>query len=185
MDRLFDNDLAGGADTLQRTNSYTGESWSTELRLEISKDNYDFVAGILYAEDDQEQENNVAISTQSTATVGGAGWLPPFPEGLGLALNSKNWEVESLAIFADYNWHVNDQLDVIFGARYTQDDVTNEVTAFGIGPTCCFPGSPGYPGGPGFDFFQSFANSPRPPASGDGRLQRYLTAFRCALSGHR
>lgn len=167
LDRVFDNDLAGGADTLIRTNSYTGESWSTELRLEISKDNYDFVAGILYAEDDQEQENNVAISSNATGTVGGVGWLPPFPQGLGLALNSKNWEVQSLAIFADYNWHVNDQLDVILGARYTQDDVTNELNAFSIGPTCCFPGSPGFPGGPGFDFFQSWVNSPRPAASGD------------------
>jgi iron complex outermembrane recepter protein len=51
---------------------------------------------------------------------------------------------------------------VIVGARYTQDDVSNQVAGFGIGPTCCFPGSPGFPGGPGFDFFQSFDNFARP-----------------------
>lgn len=167
LDRQFDNDLAGGADTLVRNNQYEGFSWSTELRLEMDEENYLFVAGILYAEDEQEQDNKVGISTNSTATVGGVGWLPPFPEGLGLALNSKKFEVESLAIFADYTWHVSEKLDVIIGARYTQDDVSNEVAGFGIGPSCCFPGSPGFPGGPGFDFFQSFVNSARPVSEAD------------------
>ena len=162
LDRRFDNDLAGGADTLVRSNSYDGFSWSTELRLEIDEENYGFIAGVLYAEDEQKQDNNVAISTNATATVGGVGWLPPFPTGLGLALNNKKFEVESLAIFADYTWHASEKLDVIIGARYTQDDVTNQVQSYGIGPSCCFPGSDGYPGGPGFDFFQSFENSPRP-----------------------
>lgn len=165
LDRVFDNDLAGGADTLIRTNAYRGFSWSTELRVEISQDNYDFIAGILYARDDQEQDNNVAISTQATATINGVGWLPPFPDRLGLALNKKNWEVKSLAVFADYTWHVNDQWDLTAGARYTDDKVTNELQAFGTGPTCCFPGSPGFPGGPGFEFFQSFANFARPAVS--------------------
>ncbi len=167
LDRRFDNDLAGGADTLVRDNAYEGFSWSTELRIEFDKDDYLFVAGILYAEDEQEQDNKVGISSNATATVGGVGWLPPFPTGLGLALNSKQFEVESLAIFADYTWHVSDKLDLIVGARYTQDDVTNEVAGFGIGPTCCFPGSPGFPGGPGFDFFNSFANSARPVSAAD------------------
>ncbi len=167
LDRVFDNDLAGGADTLIRTNSYQGTSWSTELRLEWAEQNFDFIAGIMYAEDEQKQANNVAISSQPTATINGVGWLPPFPEGLGLALNNKKWEVESLAIFADYTWHASDSLDLIVGARYTDDEVNNSLAAFAIGPTCCFPGSPGYPGGPGFDFFQSFDNSARPPVSGN------------------
>ena len=167
LDRTFDNDLAGGADTLVRFNEYEGFSWSTELRLEIDQENYAFVAGFLYAEDEQKQKNNVAISTQPTATIGGVGWLPPFPEGLGLALNNKKFEVESLAIFADYTWHTTEKLDLIIGARYTEDDVSNQVTGYGIGPTCCFPGSPGYPGGPGFDFFQSFDNFVRPTSKAD------------------
>jgi len=175
--RLFDNDLAGGADTLARTNLYEGTSWSTEIRLEISEDNYDFIGGILYAEDQQQQENNVAISSQATATVGGVGWLPPFPTGLGLALNSKNFEVDSIAVFADFTYHVSDQLDLIIGGRYTEDDVTNEVQGFGIGPTCCFPGSPGFPGGPGFDFFQSFANSARPEASASDKFTDFAPRF--------
>lgn len=163
VDRLFDNDLIGGFDTLQRNNLYEGFSWSTELRVEITNDAYDFTAGILYAEDDQEQENNVAVSTQATATFGGVGILPPFPAGLGLALNSKNFEVESLALFADYTWHVNDKLDLIIGARYTHDDVTNELKAFSASPTCDIPNTPACTIG----FYQEFANFPRSPVSAD------------------
>ncbi|MGI9295156.1 MAG: TonB-dependent receptor, partial [Pseudomonadales bacterium] len=105
VDRLFDNDLIGGYDALQRDNLYEGTSWSTEARLEWTTESHDLIVGLLYAEDQQEQTNNVAISTQPTATLGGVGVLPPFPEGLGLARNSKNFEVESLAIFADFTAH--------------------------------------------------------------------------------
>ena len=149
QDRLFDNDLIGGADTLVRTNLYEGNSVSTEFRLEKSGDVIDWVVGGLYASDEQTQENNVAIATNATATLGGVGWLPPFPEGLGLALNSKSFEVESIAVFADFTFHAGDRWDITVGGRYTDDSVDNSVRSFGIapGPT------PGFPG---------FINVPRP-----------------------
>ena len=162
QNRVFDNDLIGGADTLIRTNLYEGDSVSTELRLAGSSDTGDWIVGVLYASDEQTQENNVAIATQATATLGGAGWLPPFPEGLGLALNSKKFEVESIAVFADYTWHASDQWDVTFGGRYTSDDVDNSLRAFAAVPGCdsadpnCDPGVDA-----GF-FFSSFINVPRP-----------------------
>ena len=163
--RVFDNDLIGGADTLVRTNLYEGDSVSTEFRLAGSSDTGDWVAGFLYASDEQTQENNVAIATQATATLGGVGWLPPFPEGLGLALNNKAFEVQSLAVFADYTWHASDQWDITFGGRYTDDEVDNSVVAYGIGPgpTCdadCLAAGPGDPA-----FFPSFVNSQRPLAA--------------------
>ncbi len=167
FDRFFDNDLIGGMDALSRTNGYDGKSWSSELRFEITEDRFDFVVGVMYAKDHQEQDNNVAVSTNSTATAHGVGVLPPFPEGLGLALNHKEFEVKSKAVFADYTLHVNEQLDLTVGARYTKDDVSNTLAAFSADPTCCFPGSPGYPGGPGYDFFHNFGNFPRPPVKGN------------------
>ena len=157
QDRLFDNDLIGGADTLVRTNLYEGNSVSTELRLESSGDTLDWVVGFLYASDEQTQENNVAIATNATATLGGVGWLPPFPEGLGLALNSKSFEVESIAVFADFTFHAGDRWDITVGGRYTDDTVDNSVLSFGIAPTCD-------PADPGCDFFGGFANFPRPPS---------------------
>ena len=106
--------------------------------------------------------------------INGVGFLPPFPEGLGLARNTKNFEVESLAVFADATWHVTDSLDLIAGARYTQDDVLNERTSFGIAPSCnCGPPDPA--------FFPSFINFDA--AAGERRhvLRRRLTASRNPL----
>ena len=158
QDRLFDNDLIGGADTLVRTNLYEGNSWSTELRLAGGNDTGDWVVGALYASDEQTQENNVAIATNATATLGGAGWLPPFPPDLGLALNSKIFEVESIAVFGDYTWHATDALDVTLGGRYTSDDVSNGLQAFGIAPTCGCPDTDPA-------FFPSFDNFIRPTST--------------------
>ena len=161
LDRRFDNDLVGGMDALVRNNSYDGKSWSSELRLEITEQQYDLVLGALYAKDEQNQDNNVAVSSNATATINGVGVLPPFPEGLGLALNSKSFEVESQAIFADLTWHLTDRLDIGIGARYTQDNVQNEYRAYGIRPDgSCAPGA-------GCNFFGSFINAARPAASGD------------------
>jgi iron complex outermembrane receptor protein len=157
LDRTFDNDLVGGLDALNRENSYDGDSWSTELRVEISRDRYDFVGGFLYASDEQKQDNNVAVSTDPTGTLNGVGiGLPPFPEGLGLALNSKKWELESFAVFADLTWHFGEKWDVIVGARYTDDEVKLNRQDFGI--------APGINGNPDDDFFGSFGNFPREPA---------------------
>ncbi len=177
LDRTFDNDLVGGLDALIRKNSYDGDSWSSEFRMEFTQDKYDFVGGLMYASDQQKQDNNVGVSSQPSATLGGVGLLPPFPSGLGLALNNKRWELESFAVFGDMTWHTTDKLDLIVGARYTNDSVKSRLQAYGIGPTCCFPGSPGYPGGPGFDFFQSFENFERPPASGDNSFDDVSPRF--------
>jgi iron complex outermembrane receptor protein len=162
QDRLFDNDLIGNLDLLKRTNEYDGKSWSVEARLEASGGPVDWVVGAMYAEDQQEQDNNVAVSSDPTATFDGFGFLPPFPEGLGLALNHKNYEVESVAVFADMTWHTTDRLDLILGARWTKDDVLKELTAFGIRPSC-----EGTACDDPFTFFQSFINFPRPEAKGD------------------
>ena len=130
QERLFDNDLVGGMDAVTRTNTYEGQSYSTELRLEQTGDAFDWVVGFLYADDEQTQENNVAVGSNPTATINGVGVLPPFPAGLGLALNMKSYEVQSIAAFADFTWHATDTMDVIFGGRYTSDDVDNSVTSF-------------------------------------------------------
>ncbi|MDJ0928104.1 MAG: TonB-dependent receptor [Gammaproteobacteria bacterium] len=162
FDRKFDNDLIGGADLIGRTNMYDGTSWSTELRFQSEGDRADWVVGVLYAQDEQNQRNNVAISSQPTATVNGDGFLPPFPEGLGLALNTKSFEVEQIAIFADLTYTIGDRLDLIIGGRYTHDEVDDSLQAFGIGG----------PGGP-----PTFVNSPRPSANGSESFDDFAPRF--------
>ena len=175
--RLFDQDLVGGIDSLDRTNHYEGTSWSTELRLDYSGDSVDWTLGAMYSKDEQDQNNLVAVSTNATATLNGVGWLPPFPEDLGLAFNHKGYEVEEQAIFGDLTFHMTESLDLIAGGRFTRSQVERELASNGIGPTCCFPGSPGFPGGPGFAFFQSFANSPRPVATGSSDYSDFAPRF--------
>ena len=134
LDRTFDNDLVGGLDALIRNNSYDGTSWSTELRMEYTDERFDFIGGFMYASDEQNQDNDVAVSTNPTATIDGVGILPPFPTGLGLARNSKEWELESWAVFGDLTWHATDRLDLIVGARYTDDEVELNRKDFVIAP---------------------------------------------------
>ncbi|MEM8661353.1 MAG: TonB-dependent receptor [Pseudomonadota bacterium] len=166
LDRTFDNDLVGGVDTIRRDNSYDGESWSTEFRVQVTEDAYDLVVGAMYASDEQKQDNDVAVSTSPTATLDGVGWLPPFPEGLGLSLNQKKWELESWAVFADFTWHATDRLDLVVGARYTDDEVKNAVQGNSIGP------APGCTDGP-----PCFTNFPNPPASGSRSFDNISPRF--------
>ncbi len=60
-DRLFDNDLVGGADLIFRNNAQEGTSWSTELRMDWQMDNWGLIAGVLYADDSLERQNGAAI----------------------------------------------------------------------------------------------------------------------------
>jgi len=173
FDRLFDQDLIGGMDAITRTNRYTGKSWSTEMRLEFSGDRYDWTVGAMYSHDDQEQDNNVAISTSPTATVNGFGVLPPFPTGLGLALNHKDFEIKGVALFADVTFHLNDQWDLIAGGRYSHDKVKDvlEANLIAPGPNSCPPP---------VDivcFFQGFENFPRPTATGNESFDDFAPRF--------
>ncbi len=160
--RMFDNDLIGGLNAIGRDNVYDGFSWSTELRLEGSRDKFDWVVGALYSEDDQEQSNFVHVLNGPTHTINGIGFLPPFPQNLGLAFNEKNFEIQGIALFGDLTYHASDRLDLIAGGRFTHDEVVNDLEAFGIAPTCCFPGTPEFDP---FAFFQSFVNFPRVPVN--------------------
>ena len=61
----------------------------------------------------------MAISSNATHTINGIGWLPPFPTDLGLAFNSKNFEIENRSVFADITFHISDDLDLIAGGRFS------------------------------------------------------------------
>ena len=178
--RLFDNDLMGGVDSIRRDNFFEGLSWSTELRLESSTDAMDWVIGFMYSEDDQKQENFVHTGpglAEGHAFDGFTVLLPPFPADIGLAFNHKDFEVTSVALFADLTWHAAESLSLFAGARYTHDEVVDALEAFGVRPSCCFPFSPEFPGPPGFAFFQSFINVENPPANGDRTFNDFSPRF--------
>ncbi len=161
--RFFDQDLIGGLDILSRSNDYDGTSYSGELRLEHSGERLEWVAGILSAHDVQRQYNNVAVSSDPTATINGIDFLPPFPTGLGLFLNDKRFEVDSAAVFTDLTLHVGDNLDILVGGRYTHDRVRNAIQSYGTAPGPDAPNPADDPAG----FFGSFINVERPRSAAE------------------
>jgi iron complex outermembrane recepter protein len=151
-EKVFDNDLIA-ADVVNRYQKKESESWSTELRLEFITDNFDWVSGFLYSED---EINKVALNEsgvvngglgvvtgpdRETSTGAPIGGLPPefltqfTPDGMAplcLGCFVRTNELESWAIFTDFTWHVSDRLDLIVGARYTEDEVDAIYDEFGL-----------------------------------------------------
>ena len=62
--KIFDNDLVP-EDLVRRYNRGKSTSWSSELRLEVSKDGFDWITGVLYSADE--------IKTQPWDSVPGGG----------------------------------------------------------------------------------------------------------------
>jgi iron complex outermembrane recepter protein len=162
QERFFDNDLVGNLDLLSRTNLYDGKSYSIESRVESRSSAADWVVGAMYAKDKQNQYNDVAVSSDPTATLTRDGtvygFLPPFPPGLGLALNNKSFSVKSGAVFADATWRLTTETEIFAGARYTHDDVEKDELQYGL--------APGLNPAPCTPFFGCFGNFPRPAADG-------------------
>ncbi len=175
--RLFDNDLLGGYELVERNNTYEGQSWSTELRLESTYNSLDWTVGMLYAEDEQKQQNKVGVGASGPLLhdanpPNGVILLPPFfPEGLGLALNRKKYEVESFAVFGDMTFHMTENWDLIAGGRFSHEIVTNTLT-----DSTFFPGpatTPGCPITPGF----CFVNADLPTVKNDEEFWDFAPRF--------
>ncbi len=139
-ERLFDDDQLGGWDNFFRENKNEGLSYSSELRMEMTKEGFDWILGGLYAQDDQERRTDVVAGTQTAAPVGpfgadpaGVVLLPPIPFGFCFLCEDRDFENESAAVFSDFTWHATDRLDLTAGGRFTRDDISTAVV--GSGPT--------------------------------------------------
>ncbi len=145
-DRVFDNDLVP-ENVVFREQTREGTSFSTELRLDITSDAFDWTVGALYARDEKEIDSRVQLGT--TTVVDGVdhaeiGSLPPtflgpvvwgWGEGFFcLACEISGFELTSLAVFTDVTWHISERFDLTLGGRYTSDDVTNTYLPFGSSP---------------------------------------------------
>ena len=146
-ERVFDNDLIP-EDIVYRDHLRDGTSISTELRLDITSDAYDWTIGALYARDEKGNDSRVQVGPDRS--VGGimrASWLPggsvPLPQGgaqvlpggwpagFCLSCEASAFELTSWAVFTDVTWHLTDRFDFTLGGRYTSDDVWNSYTPIG------------------------------------------------------
>ena len=146
-DRVFDNDLVP-EHVVFRDQTREGTSFSTEVRLNASTESLDWTLGAMYARDEKTIDSNVQLGT--TTVVDGVdhaaiGSLPPtflndiFGRPFCLACQRDDFELKSIAVFADVTLKVSDRLDLTLGGRYTSDDV--DYTFFPLGPT----GGPRWP----------------------------------------
>lgn len=81
--KVFDNDLVP-EDVVNRFQEKNGESWSTELRLEMTKERFDWVLGFLYAQDEITKDpykGRFGVVTGVTTAVDGGVSLAPVPGG--------------------------------------------------------------------------------------------------------
>ena len=145
LDRVFDNDLVP-ENVVFREQTREGTSFSTELRLDITSDTYDWTVGAMYASDEKDMQNAVQLGT--TTVVNGVdhaaiGSLPPaflpavwgWPDGFFcLACADDGFELTSVAVFTDVTWHMTDRFDFTLGGRYTSDEVTNTYLPYGSSP---------------------------------------------------
>ena len=128
-DRVFDNDLIP-EDIIYRDHIREGTSFSTELRLDITSDAYDWTIGAMYARD--EKHNDSRVQAGADRAIGDVGLLPPgWPRGFCLSCEVRSFELTSVAVFTDVTWHMTDRFDFTLGGRYTSDDVANTFIPIG------------------------------------------------------
>ena len=144
LDRVFDNDLVA-ENVVFREQTREGTSFSTELRLDITSETYDWTVGAMYARDEKDTDNAVQLGTTTVVQGIQIGGLPPtflndvFGRPFCLGCSTRGFELTSLAVFTDLTWHVNERFDLTLGGRYTSDDVTNTFLPIGVA------GSPRWP----------------------------------------
>ena len=130
QDEQLDGDVVFLAnDLLGRVGSYDSKSQSYELQLVSPKDELlggrlDYVAGLYYFQEDFFIGENVNFGSQLCNT-----FLPPAvrPQCLALpqvdaAISTFDQDAESFAAYAQADIGLTDTLDLVLGARWTQDD---------------------------------------------------------------
>ena len=132
-DRVFDNDLVP-ENVVFRNQTREGNSFSTELRLDITSDAFDWTIGAMYARDEKETMSQVQLGTTTVVNEvdhAAIGSLPPtflndvFGRPFCLACATDGFDLTSVAVFTDVTWHMSDRFDFTLGGRYTSDDVSN------------------------------------------------------------
>jgi len=128
-------------------NSYEGNSeddkFSTEIRLASQGDTFDWLLGLYY-----EESKDMWVAPFATPTAGGDGqtnlyqgsisqqfweWYytnyygtpTTFPNATSHWFSASHTDWEQQAIFGEWSWHINDELDLTLGGRYFERANTN------------------------------------------------------------
>ncbi|MEQ9395736.1 TonB-dependent receptor [Haliea sp.] len=122
-DTFLRGDIDGSSqDLIYEEKPISRESFSQEFRLQSAgNETLDWTVGVIYSKDEGD------IFQQ---TFAGAGGLFGLPEDFQITASVGENESTSAAIFGELTWHLNNQLDLVFGGRYTRDEV--EVSQYNL-----------------------------------------------------
>ncbi len=110
---------------LKFNNDITSESFSTELRVSSNGEGtIEWMVGGIYADDELHQLFGV---------VGGPDIFLGLPDDFPIDLGDLLFKTESYALFGNLTWNVNDRLALMFGGRYSHDDVAQTVGGVNFG----------------------------------------------------
>ncbi|QIB64133.1 TonB-dependent receptor [Kineobactrum salinum] len=115
-DTFLRGDIDGSSqDFVYEEKPISRESISQEFRLQSAgNERLDWTVGVIYSKDKGD------IIQQ---TFAGAGGLFGLPEDFQITSTVGDNESRSAAVFGELTWHFNDRLDLVFGGRYTKDEV--------------------------------------------------------------
>jgi iron complex outermembrane receptor protein len=123
----------------------TNDYFSQEFRLNGSSDSIDWFVGASYAKEELGFTNALRYDEPIVAFLFGLNDLDlgngdvcdggidfdgtgdvavPLCATPAIETPSGDGETESVAVYGDLTWHLNDQIDVVAGVRYTRDDKT-------------------------------------------------------------
>ena len=178
--RQFEDLDNTGQDLFNRRNDYDSDSFSQEFRIASSgAETLDWMAGaFLYR--DEFQVNNTIITGVDTVPL-----FTSFLTVPGDYPNENNQFVErdGWAVFGDVTWHINDELSLSIGGRYSDDTDEqywrNTYASFACGTRMIDPdtGEPA-PLAPACELRPDQAANPLPVYQSDGDL--YVTGGRMA-----
>lgn len=153
----------GGADGLNKINDAEQNSFSQELRISNEYDNFNYVAGLFYFQQDIDLNSSLEVGDDLSFLIQDLNSLlviipGAFPGGTG-ALDVSSQDHESYAVFGQIDYNLTDSLLLTAGLRWTKEkkDMKNRFTedASSCNPLVCGP--EGFAPGWGFWFFDPLA----------------------------
>lgn len=110
---------------LKFDNNITSDSFSTELRIASNGEGrIDWLVGGIYAEDELLQLFGV---------VGGPDIFLGLPDNFPIDLGDLLFQTDSVALFGEATWHVNDRLSLTAGGRYSHDKLFQRIGGVNFG----------------------------------------------------
>lgn len=153
------------ADGLIKINDAEQSSFSQELRISNEYDNFNYVAGLFYFQQDVDLNSSLEVGHELSFLIQDISPLliaipGAFPGGTG-ALDVSAQEHESFAVFGQIDYNLTESLLLTAGLRWTKEkkDMTNTFTqdASSCNPLVC--GGEGF--GPGWGFWLFAPLAPR------------------------